>query len=214
MGFTGPQSHYIISFFMLGEDFKQEISRLEKAIYHNFVQDGKMPIYEPDRFYHFCKSVNAGNVFDFILSSITTARHSKERVELNKKRAVAFLYEFCFCLSQKCDSLHKDNGLFMKFSHMTDEGIDTQRVIGTSVCSRSVKRQITNSSKTSKEIFDIIVKDAIEKQYLVTLMIDDWTKVYTKKRPTDETTSVADNFCTIIIKVTKEIKAIPLAETS
>ena len=37
--------------------------------------------------------------------------------------------------------------------------------------------------------------------------------MYTKKRPTDEKTSVADNFCTIIIKVTKEIKAIPLSET-
>ena len=45
------------------------------------------------------------------------------------------------------------------------------------------------------------------------LLCYDWTKVYTKKRPTDERTSVADNFCTIIIKVTKEIKAIPLSET-
>ena len=43
-------------------------------------------------------------------------------------------------------------------------------------------------------------------------MIDDWTKVYTKRRPTDETTSVGDNFCTIIIKVAKDISAIPRTE--
>ena len=172
-----------------------------------------MPVYDPVNFYQLCKSVNAGNIFDFVLSSISSARHSKERIELNKKRAVAFLYEFCFCLSQKCDILQRDNGLFMKFCHMTDEGIDTQRAIGSSLCSRSVKRQIAEFSSTSGHLFESVVKDAINNEYLVTLMIDDWTKVYTKKRPTDERTSVADNFCTIIIKVTKEIKAIPLSET-
>lgn len=54
--------------------------------------------------------------------------------------------------------------------------------------------------------------EAIENEYLITLMIDDWTKVYTKRRPTDENTSIADNFCTIIIKVVKDIKAIPRTE--
>ena len=53
---------------------------------------------------------------------------------------------------------------------------------------------------------------AIENEHLITLMIDDWTKVYTKRRPTDENTSVADNFSTIIIKVVKDIKAIPRTE--
>jgi len=43
-------------------------------------------------------------------------------------------------------------------------------------------------------------------------MTDDWSKVYTKKKETGEKTSVADNFCTIVIKITKEIKAIPLTE--
>ena len=158
---------------MLGEDFKNEIKRIKEALYKTFVQDGKMPIYDPVNFYQLCKSVNAGNIFHFILSSISSARHSKERIELNKKRAVAFLYEFCFCLSQKCDILQRDNGLFMKFCHMTDEGIDTQREIGSSLCSRSVKRQITEFSSTSGHLFESVVKDAINNEYLVTLMIDD-----------------------------------------
>ena len=58
-----------------------------------------------------------------------------------------------------------------------------------------------------------IVEDAIENKHLVTLMIDDSTKVYTKKRPSDERTSVADNFCTILIsKFTKDVKAVPLQD--
>ena len=169
-------------------------------------------MYEPDAFYQFCSSVGANNLFDFIFASISTSRHSKERSELNKKCTVAFLYQLCFCLSQKCDALQKDNALFMKFCHMTDEGIDTQRSLGTSICSRGVKREISSFSVKNSVLFDDIVKSAIENQHLVTLMIDDWTKVYTKKRPTDARTSVCDNFCTIIIKVTKEVKAIPAQE--
>ena len=57
------------------------------------------------------------------------------------------LYQFCFSLSQRCDSLQKDNGIFLKFFYLTDEGIVTQRVLGTAVGSRSVKREIVNSAK-------------------------------------------------------------------
>lgn len=45
-------------------------------------------------------------------------------------------------------------------------------------------------------------------------MIDDWTKSHTKKRPTDSRTLTSDSFCTIIVKVVNEVKAIPLQETS
>ena len=31
---------------------------------------------------------------------------------------------------------------FLKFCHLTDEGIDTKRILGTTVCSRSVKCEI------------------------------------------------------------------------
>ena len=43
-------------------------------------------------------------------------------------------------------------------------------------------------------------------------MIDDWTKIHTKKRPTDSRTSTSDSFCTIIVKVVNEVKAIPLQD--
>jgi len=72
---------------------------------------------------------------------------------------------------------------------MANEGIDTQRMIGTSNCSRSIKRKITNSSQTSKGLFENMFKDATENQHLVTLMIDNLSKNYTKKRPTDQTIS-------------------------
>ena len=145
-------SSYVF-FFMLGEDFKNEIHALQKAMYEKFIQEEKLPVYDPDEFYNFCRSVNAQNVFDFIFSTFSSTRHSKDRKELNRKRTVAFLCEFCFCLSQKCYSLQKDNGIFMKFCHLTDEGLDTQRRIGTSLCSCSLKRKIIDSAKSSGDLF-------------------------------------------------------------
>ena len=57
----------------------------------------------------------------------------------------------------------------------------TQQMLGTTVCSHCVKREISHFSKNSSDLFHDIVKDAIENNYLVTLMIDDWTKMYTKR---------------------------------
>ena len=98
---------------------------------------------------------------------------------------------------------HLPPPLYFLTSPLTDEGIDTQRVLGTAVGSRSGKREIVNSAKNSSELLQEVVKEAIENEYLITLMINDWTKVYTKRRATDESTSVADNFCTVISRLSK-----------
>ena len=113
----------------------------------------------------------------FYCASIFLSKHA---VDMFKKRTVALLYRLCFGLSQCCDNLQKDNGFFLKFCHLTDEGIDTQRMLG-AVCSRFEKCEISHFLKNSSDLFNDAVKDAIENNYLVILMIDDWTKVYTKR---------------------------------
>ena len=56
---------------MSGEDLKKEIGHLEKAMFKAFVKDGEAPIYDPERFFDFCKHANADNLFNFILSTIS-----------------------------------------------------------------------------------------------------------------------------------------------
>ena len=58
--------------------------------------------------------------FNCVLALRTSSRHSEDQISLNRKRAVAFLYQLCFGLSQKFNFLPEDNGL------------ETQRVWGTS----------------------------------------------------------------------------------
>ena len=67
----------MFSFFMLGEDFKNEIYAPQKDMYETFIHE-KLPVYDPDEFYNFCRSVNAQNVFDFIFSTFSSSRHSKD----------------------------------------------------------------------------------------------------------------------------------------
>lgn len=120
---------------MSGDGLKKEIGHLKKAMFKAFDKDGELPIYGPAHFFDFCKNASADDVFNFILSSISSDGHSKDRKELNNKCTVTLLYQLCFGLSQRCDSLQKDNGFFFKFCHLTDEGIDTANVRNNSLLS-------------------------------------------------------------------------------
>ena len=42
-----------------------------------------------------------------------------------------------------------DNGIFLRFSHCTNEGINTQRDLGTSYCSMTVDRSLENFATTN-----------------------------------------------------------------
>ena len=49
-------------------------------------------VYEPQSFRQFCITAGATKLFDTVLSAITSARHSSERITLNKRRVVSFIY--------------------------------------------------------------------------------------------------------------------------
>ena len=45
--------------------------------------------------------------------------------------------------------------------------VSTQRILGTTICSRSVKHEISHFSKNSSDLFTDVVKDAIENNYRI-----------------------------------------------
>lgn len=54
-------------------------------------------------------------------------------------------------------------------------------MLGIIVCFRFVKCEISYFLKNSFNLFNDVVKDVIENNYLVIFMIDDWIKVYIKR---------------------------------
>ena len=122
------------------------------------------------------------------------------------------LYQFCFSLSQRCDSLQKDNGIFLKFCYLTDEGIDTQRVLGTAVGSRSVKREIVNSAKKQLRVIARSCEGGYRKWVLDNLD-DRWLDKSVHQETTYRWKYIRSRqFLHHHLKVVKDIKAIPRTE--
>ena len=93
-----------------------------------------------------------------------------------------------FWLSQKCNFFQEDNGLFLHLSNLTQSGIETQRVLGTSCSSKVVGRNQTTFAKQNLSVVNEAIKEAIDKKH-ASLMIDDHHNIHTDGQ-VKETTSV------------------------
>ena len=102
------------------------------------------------KIFEFCSLAGAANICNFILSWMTSSRHSEERTLLNQRRTVVILYQLCFGYSQKCNFFQEDNGLFLKVGNLSQSGIKTQWQLGTSVASKVISR---NRAAIAKQNF-------------------------------------------------------------
>ena len=146
---------------------------------------------------------------------MTSSRHSEERILLNHKHTVAILYQLCFGLSQKCNFFQEDNGLFLHLSNLTQSGIETQRVLGTSCSSKVVGRNQTTFAKQNLSVVNGAIKEAIDKKHAILIMIDDYHNIHTIRRPSQENNICkVDHMATVIIKIVKEATAIPISSVN
>lgn len=188
----------------------KEVEAVKTAMYKRFVLDKEEPIYDTCMLQKLCVSAGATQLFDTILRSITTPRHSQKRIELNKKRAVAMIYKLCYSKSQFCNSLQIDHGLYLKQSHLSQDAFETEYTMGTTCSRHTLRNLVAGFQQSHRDSLDTVIKQAIEHQWLIVLIIDDYTNIHTKRRPTDPDVCKAANMCSIIIKVFKNIKAIPV----
>ena len=82
--------------------------------------------------------------------------------KLNEKRAVVDILQLCFGLSPKCSFFQADNGILLRFPHCTNQGLNTQRVIGTSTCSMTVDRALQKFSSFNEANVINALDDAIK----------------------------------------------------
>ena len=152
-------------------------------------------VYEPQSFRQFCITAGATKLFDTVLSAITSARHSSERIILNKKRVVSFIYNTCYCLSQACN-------------------LETEHIMGLSCARRTVNSVVNTMAKNHYQSFQNFIKDAVKNKWLLVSIIDDYTSVHTKRRRQGEKASEAKSMYTIVVKAFKQIQAINVEEAN
>ena len=190
-------------------DLKKELNKVKVHMFKEFTKNGKKPIYEADLFRQFCQQAGAHTLFDSILSSVTDARHSDDRVKLNEKRVVGIIYSLVYCISQRCNVMQVDQALYLQTSHVNQEAIMTEHQLG-NTCSKRYMNNIRKSlSQNHQNSLEKFFTDAIQNEWLVVLIIDDYTTVHTIRRPTETKLSQANSMWTIVAKAFKEIAAVP-----
>ena len=178
-------------------------------MYHEFTISSQAPIYEPEEFKVFCISAGATTIFDTVLAAMTSERHSEDRVKTNQQRTVAILYTLCFGICQGCNWLQIDKAIFLHQSNLSQHGLDTVRQMGGSCCRRFAGNLLNHFSNSNHQKISELINDAIQHQWQLVLVIGDFTSIHTRRRPTRDKLSQSKSMCTIIIKVFKNIKAIP-----
>ena len=191
---------------------KKEIDKVKKKIYNDIIINKQETVYDPDRFREFCISAGATKLFDTILGSITSFRHSADRTCLNKKRVVSFIYNLCYCLSQSCNPLQVDHALYLGSNQINQEGIETEHIMGHTLARRTVNNVVNTLSESHFKSFDDFITEATERKWLIVLIVDDFTSIHTKKRPQKDQSSEAKTMCTIVVKAYKEIPAIAVEQ--
>ncbi|KAL9974746.1 hypothetical protein ACROYT_G011827 [Oculina patagonica] len=189
-------------------DIKGEILLLKTKMYQEFTLDKKPPIYDPCEFEKLCHSAGAFTIFGTILNSMTELRHSPQRLETNKKRTVAIIYKLCYGLSQVCNWLQTDHALFLKESNLNQQGLQAEREMGNSCSLRKVNTLYQELAESNSKKIGELISEAIENQWQLVLVIDDYTSIHSKRRPQTEQLCQPKSMCTIVIKVFKNVKAI------
>ena len=95
-------------------------------------------------------------------SAITSARHSSERIILNKKRVVSFIY-MCYCLSQAYDPLQIDHSLYLRSSRINQKGLETEHIMGLSCARRTVNSIVNTMAENHYQSFQNFIQDAVKK---------------------------------------------------
>lgn len=142
--------------------------------------------------------------------AVTTDRQLSSRKELNKKRTVSMIYKMCYCLSQLCNIMQVDHALYLNSNCVNQEGMDTEYQLG-NTCSRKTKNLKLNMlSDNHQKNLENFFSEAIKNEWLLVLIIDDFTKIHTNRRPNHQHISNVMSMCTIVIKAFTSLKAIKL----
>ena len=77
-------------------------------------------------------------------------------------------------------------GCFLQFCNLSQTGIETQRLLGTSCSSKVLSRYRVNISKVRLNVIKSAIKKALEQKDAILMMIHDYHNIHTVKRPTEE----------------------------
>ena len=122
---------------------------------------------------------------------------------------MAIIYKLCYGLSQVCNWLQTDHALFLKQLNLNQDGIEQQHVLGSTCCRHTANRIYNEVAQGTAKRLNDLVTEAIAKKYQIVLIIDDYTAIHNIRRPTTSQSCNPKSTCTILVKLFRNILAIP-----
>ena len=101
-------------------------------------------------------------------------------------------------------------------SFVIKKGMGTQPQLGPSVSNKVISRNRAAIANQNFQVSNDAIQEAIDKEFTLLLMIDDYHNIHTIRRPQQENRAYrVDKMCTIIIKIiVKEVPAIPFSSVN
>ena len=180
-----------------------------------FTVKKEKPIYDPELFREFCIEAGAKTIFDNILKGMTAPRHSKARIQLNKKLTVSIIYNLCHGLSQQTNHLQRNFTSQLRLSGTSQRVISAARQMGITTTCRTGMRDSRKKSESNMDKVNSAIQEALDSGHLIICIIDDYHHYHAIRRPDNSTkTSSGADMCTTVIRIFPSIPAILRTDTS
>ena len=180
-----------------------------------FTVKKEKPIYDPELFREFCIEAGAKTIFDNILKGMTAPRHSKARIQLNKKLTVSIIYNLCHGLSQQTNHLQRNFTSQLRLSGTSQRVISAGRQMGITTTCRTGMRDSRKKSESNMDKVNSAIQEALDSGHLIICIIDDYHHYHAIRQPDNSTkTSSGADMCTTVIRIFPSIPAILRTDTS
>ena len=135
-------------------------------MHQTFTVKKQKPIYKPEDFRAFCMQAGAKTIFDNVLRSMTSLRHSQTRINLNKKLTVNIIYNLCHGLSQQSNYLQRDFTSQLRLGGASERVISAGRQMGITTTARTGMRDSIQKANSNLNQVNAAIAEATEQGHL------------------------------------------------
>ena len=140
----------------------------------------KVPPFDPDSMKKVCELAGARKLFPTIMSAMSTICQSSNKQESNEKKCVSIIYMLIFGQSQKANWFQKVLSTQVVGKGISDTGLSILNNSGIAISRNTQKLDRQRSARNHSQVVRDFISDAVSKQDLLVLMIDDFTNIHTK----------------------------------
>ena len=137
-----------------------------------FTVKKERPIYDPELFREFCIKARAKTIFRNILKGMTAPRHSKARIQLNKKLTVSIIYILCHGLSQPTNHVQYDFTSQLCLSGTSQRVVSAARQMGITATCRTGICDSRKKSESNMDKVNCAIQEAPDSGHFIVCIID------------------------------------------